>query len=159
MEGNVEPGDRFIKQCKAPQVMDGLIELSTEIYVSSQSRRSLASGLSTRSPPPSAPRDRRGTALVRRKLELLPSCDRCWRGGLFAPAKLAAVDPHTVQDDRQVTGDRAHKGGTATRARAKPRRLAMLLPKRATPTTCCSGSTTNRRPLRAPREPVHPRIS
>jgi hypothetical protein len=34
------------------------------------------SGLSTRSPHPSSPRERRGSAVVRRKLELLLSCDR-----------------------------------------------------------------------------------
>jgi hypothetical protein len=36
----------------------------------------------------------------RRKLELLRSCVRSWRGGLLAPAELAAVGPHAVQDYR-----------------------------------------------------------
>src|SRR5277367_4435434 len=63
------------------------------------------SGLSTRSPRPSSPRERRDSAFVRRKLELLSSCGyrRCC---LFAPAELAAIGPYTVQDHRQLAGDR-----------------------------------------------------
>src|SRR6185437_1409661 len=63
------------------------------------------SGLSTRSPRPSSPRERRGSAFVRQKLELLSSCDyqrRC----LFAPAELTAIGPYAVQDDGQLAGDR-----------------------------------------------------
>ncbi len=41
------------------------------------------------------------SALVRQKLELLAS-----RGGLLAPAELAAVGPHAVQDHRQLPGHR-----------------------------------------------------
>ena len=50
-----------------------------------------SSGLSTRSPHPSSPRERRGFALLRRKLEFLSSCDcgRC--RSLLAPAELAVV--------------------------------------------------------------------
>jgi hypothetical protein len=63
------------------------------------------SGLSTRSPRPSSPRERRDSAFVRRKLELLSSCGyrHC---GLFAPTELAAIGPYTVQDYRQLAGDR-----------------------------------------------------
>jgi hypothetical protein len=61
------------------------------------------SGLSTRSPRPSSPQERRGSALVRRKLELLLRRRSC---GLLAPTELAAIDPHAVQDDRQLAGDR-----------------------------------------------------
>ena len=63
------------------------------------------SGLSTRSPRPSSPQERRGFALVGRKLERRLRCDR-GRCGLLAPAELAAIDPHTVQDHRQLAGDR-----------------------------------------------------
>ena len=46
------------------------------------------SGLSTRSPRPSSPQERRGSALVRRKLERQLRCDR-GRCGLLAPAERA----------------------------------------------------------------------
>jgi len=63
------------------------------------------SGLSTRSPRPSSPQERRGSALVRRKLQCLLRRDR-GRCGLLAPAELAAIDPHAVQDHRQLAGNR-----------------------------------------------------
>jgi hypothetical protein len=59
------------------------------------------SGLSTRSPRPSSPRERRDSAFVRRKLELLSSCGQRHRC-LLAPAELAAISPYTVQDHRQL---------------------------------------------------------
>ena len=43
-----------------------------------------------------------GSALVRRKLQLLFSCF----GGLFAPAKLAAIGSHPMQDHRQLARHR-----------------------------------------------------
>src|SRR4051812_23494245 len=67
---------------------------------------SSSSGLPTRSPCPSSPRERRGSTLVRRKLELLSSCGRGLYCRLLAPAEFAAVDPHTVQDDRQLASHR-----------------------------------------------------
>jgi hypothetical protein len=47
-----------------------------------------------------------GSVLVRRKLELLASCGGRRRRGLLAPAELAAVGPHAVQDHRELAGHR-----------------------------------------------------
>jgi hypothetical protein len=63
------------------------------------------SGHSTRSPRPSFPQERRGSALVRRKLKLLLRRDHGRCGCLLAPAELAAIEPHAVQDHCQLAGD------------------------------------------------------
>jgi hypothetical protein len=78
------------------------------------------SGLSTRSPRPSSPQERRGSALVRRKLERQLRCDR-GRCGLLAQRNSL---PSTHMRCRITASLRA----TATRARAMPRRLAMFMP-------------------------------
>ena len=46
------------------------------------------------------------SALVRRKLEFLPSCDGRRCRGLLAPAKLAAISTYAMQDHRQLAGHR-----------------------------------------------------
>jgi hypothetical protein len=60
------------------------------------------SGLSARSPRPSSPRERRRLRPFRRKLQF-PSSRR---HSLLTPAELGVVDPHAVQDDRQLARDR-----------------------------------------------------
>src|SRR5580704_12375976 len=52
-----------------------------------------------------SPQERRGSALVRRKLECQLRCDGGCCGCLLAPMELAAIDPHAVQDHRQLAGD------------------------------------------------------
>src|SRR6516162_10525214 len=64
------------------------------------------SGLSTRSPRPSSPRERHWLRFFRRKLKLRSSSCLCRRGSLLAPAELRLVNPHAMQDDRQLAGDR-----------------------------------------------------
>ncbi len=78
------------------------------------------SGLSARSPRPSSPRERRGSALVRRKLELLSSCGD-GRRGLFAPSRTRCRRP--TCHPKSPASLRA----TATRT-AIPRRLATFMP-------------------------------
>ena len=43
-----------------------------------------------------------GSAFFRRKLQILS----LRRHSLLAPAELGLIDPHTVEDDRQLAGDR-----------------------------------------------------
>ena len=66
---------------------------------------------------PIVPRERRRLRLSRREVQFLSSR----RQILLAPAELGVVDPHAVQDDRQLRA-------TATRARAMPRRFATCMP-------------------------------
>lgn len=56
---------------------------------------------------PSTPRERYHFVCTRRK-QRFPSlccCAHSGLGGLLAPAKLGAVDPHAVQDDRELARD------------------------------------------------------
>ena len=62
------------------------------------------------SPRPSSPRERHGSALGRGGNSISPQAGGR-RRVLLAPAELRAVDPHPVQDGRELTG-------AATRARA-----------------------------------------
>jgi hypothetical protein len=53
------------------------------------------------------------SAPLRRKLKLLGSYGYCRRRGLPAPAELAAIGPHAVQDHRQLASDRDTGAGHA----------------------------------------------
>lgn len=75
---------------------------------------SAGSGLSTRSPRPSSPRNDPGIALSGESFVRVPcsfdlSRSRCQCGRLLSKAELGCVGPHAVQDDAQFAGHR-HAG-------------------------------------------------
>ena len=100
---------RFSSRSAQGRRMMGSGERGVSICFTTLRAEPAGSGLSTRSPRPSSPRERSGSPFRASSWCLVLLCSGCCEAGapgFLAEAELGFVAPHAVQDDGELAGDR-----------------------------------------------------